>query len=501
MAARTTRMTGILAGFSVGLLAGLAHAADPMMRIDLGGGSGLDVVLVKAGEFDQGSLPEEAGRGPDEARRRVRITRDYYIGRSSVTVGQWERFVAETGYRTEAETGTSGGFGWNGSALAQEKRFNWRTPGFAQTADHPVCLVTFPDAQAFCAWMSRKTRREVTLPTEAQWEFACRAGTDTPWHTGSGPEDCDRGFWHKGNAGNGTRPVDSRPPNPWGLSIGGNVSEWCLDWYANYPAGEASDPRQENPNLSDKPRRVLRGGSWIRDAKNTRSAARYRADPRSRNADIGFRIVCSAAEPTPVPTPTPVAPPTPKVEAEPGDPPSQQPVAPVPASEPAPDRSSGSSGSPGVVVDGGISGLLGGLFCLAVPILVVVLLFKFLSRGGRAVSTYVPADPPVPGKRRQLIRKTSDGFWIDGDWPVGTALRIHYVVNGLPADLTMDYRPGPDGQFVYTGGDAASVSVVPDGDDPMPSPAPLFVPPPVGEECHMAPPRHDSRPPRFPSAY
>lgn len=482
-------------GLIPGLAAGWCHAAEPVVKLDLGGCAGMELVLIRSGEFIQGSPPEEPGRGTDETSRTVRLTSDYYISRTSVTRGQWECFVRETGYRTEAETGTSGGFGWNGSALVQDRRFTWRDPGFPQTPEHPVCLVTFPDAQAFCAWLTRKTRRAATLPTEAQWEYACRAGTTTPWHSGSTPADCDRIIRHKGNSGNRTHPVDTLPQNPWGLAIGGNVSEWCLDWYAPYPPGAATDPRQDNPNLSDKPRRVLRGGSWLREAKNSRSASRYRADPRSRNADIGFRVVCTTEVAPPPPSPPvrnepPTAPP--KVEAEPGDPP--RPVAPPPIRNSAPTSSR-------VVVNSGfrIGNFFGGLLCLLIPLGIGILLIRLIAKHGEQPAGNAPAPPPQSRARRPLIRKGEDGFWIDGEWPLGTALRLHYLVNGVATDTELTYRPGPNGQFVYTGSPPESVSVVPDSADPMP--APLFADPPVAPSPREDRPPVGPRPPIFPTAY
>lgn len=470
------------------LLGAAAFAAEPTLKLDLGGGTSLDLILVPAGEFTQGSPESEPGRATDESARPVKLTRDYYLGRTAVTRGQWERFIAETGYRTEAETGTSGGYGWDGAVLAQRKEFTWRNPGFPQTPDHPVCLLTFPDAQAFCAWLTRKARREITVPTEAQWEYACRAGTVTPWHG----EDI---AWHKGNAGNGTRPVASKPANAWGFHIGGNVSEWCLDWYAPYPAGLVTDPLQTNPNLSDKPRRVLRGGSWIRDAKNTRSAARYRADPRSRNADTGFRIVAaleSTPPPQPRPAPVEVLPPVESesrpVEITPPARPSQ-----APPYEP-PARVSRPSFNP-----------LGGLLCLIIPVAIVGLVVHFVRRSQStppAQNFLNPSNMPPP---RPPIRKVDDGFWIDGTWPEGTLLRLRYVVAGVAAEQELLYRPGIEGQFVFTGGFPESVSVVAaEGGEELASFGPPLVsgPPPFPRDDDDDD-RHEERrrPPTFPSAY
>jgi len=291
------------------------QAAEGTLALDLGYGAKLELVLIPKGTFQQGSPATEAKRGQDEARRQVTLTRDYFIGKCSVTCLQFDAFVKDTGYRTEAEGGTSGGFGWDGAALKQDKRFNWKTPGFDQSDEQPVTTVTYDDALAFCDWISRKTGRPFTLPTEAQWEYACRAGTTTAWHNGDDALHAGEIAWFKPRAQNTTHPVGSVHTNAWGLCIGGNVNDWCRDWYGPYPPGPVTDPEQTNPNLSDKPRRVLRGGSWLREVQHTRSAARYRNTPASRNADNGFRVV-SYAEPN-------AQPPSPKVLLEEPDPPSK----------------------------------------------------------------------------------------------------------------------------------------------------------------------------------
>jgi formylglycine-generating enzyme required for sulfatase activity len=444
--------------------AGLADAQVPQQPrrvVDLGGGVTLHLVRVKAGTFTQGSPEAEPGRATDEPQRQVKLTQDFYLSRTPITRGQFARFVAETGYRTEAEKGTSGGFGFagRGKALVQRREYTWRNPGFPQTDVHPVTLVTYNDARAFAAWLSRKIARRCDLPTEAQWEYACRAGGSSAYYDGG--NDPAAIAWTLDNTGDGTRPVDQKAPNAFELfDMAGNVFEWCLDWYAPYGPGPVTDPEQTIP-AGDKPRRVLRGGSWLREPKYARSAARYRNDPGSRNADNGFRVAVSIeatveappsvrSQPT-APAIAPSLPPRPVAQVGTPPPLAQPDTAPPISPAPAP----ASAQQPTVPSSSLLARWLGLLCCgslLAVPFLVILWWLR-----KRVISPQLP----VPKADQIVTRVVADGFWIDSPGlPAGTVLVYRCNLDGIEREDRFTVGEGPGGLFVYTGARPEALKVV-----------------------------------------
>jgi formylglycine-generating enzyme required for sulfatase activity len=157
----------------------------------------------------------------------------------------------------------------------------------------PVETVSWFDAQAFCAQMSAKTGYTVRLPTEAEWEYACRAGTTTRFNTGDSDSAMDYAGWHFYNSNFTTHAVGGKTANAWGLyDMHGNVFEWCQDWYGlGYTPGPVTDPENRTPTT---PFRVFRGGSFAYIHQNCRSASRYgeACEPDGRVALLGFRVVC-----------------------------------------------------------------------------------------------------------------------------------------------------------------------------------------------------------------
>ena len=287
----------LFAAIALCLLFPHISTASETRTLNLGADVTLSLVLIRAGEFVQGSSPSEPDRNNDELQRQVTLTKDFYLGQYPVTRRQFERFVQATGYRTEAERGPSGGFGWDGEKVVQRRDFNWRNPGFSQTPDHPVTGVTWEDARAFCDWLSKQTGKRCSLPTEAEWEYACRTESTNRWQLEADTAPVTNTGWHKRNSGNSTHPVGQLSANGWGLyDMAGNVNQWCLDWYAPYLPGPGKDPVVVETPRDPPPRRVLRGGSWAREPKWGRAAARYQNSPGSRNPDNGFRVRVSASE-------------------------------------------------------------------------------------------------------------------------------------------------------------------------------------------------------------
>jgi sulfatase modifying factor 1 len=286
---------------------------------------GMRLRLIPADAFDMGSGPSDKDARPEEKvqgkKHRVRITRPFYMAETEVTVGQFRLFAEK--HRPESAMELTEGVG----VVEQD----WPSPGFPQGGDHPVVYVTWHDAVNFCNWLSEREGRKTCydsagtvldlfsdgyrLPTEAEWEYCCRAGRSTVYYSGDDPKGLvtvgnvadEAGYEFAGNdselrsqfgsrvtARDGfgvTAPVGRFQANAFGLhDMHGNVAEWCSDVLGPYRAwdGVRDDPIE----LWDaRGERVIRGGGWRSGPEECRSAARSSAPPVYRAADVGFRVV------------------------------------------------------------------------------------------------------------------------------------------------------------------------------------------------------------------
>ena len=284
---------------------------------------GMTLALIPAGEFLMGSDGSDKDAGADEKpQHRVRITRPFYLGATEVTVGQFRRVAEAAGFKTEAERDGKGGYGWDEATkeFKLDPKYTWRSPGFAQTDKHPVVNVSWNDAVAFCNKLSERDGLEpyyrfgagppaegdgYRLPTEAEWEYACRAGTTTRYWVGDDAET----LAEVGNVADGTAKemipvldaiaardgfvftasVGKYRANAFGLyDMHGNVVEWCGDGYdADYYGKSPIDDPSGTLKATD---RVIRGGSWLIGPRDARSAHRFRFVPEFRIFSLGFRV-------------------------------------------------------------------------------------------------------------------------------------------------------------------------------------------------------------------
>jgi len=271
------------------------------------------MVVIPAGEFTMGSPASEAGRGVDEGpQRQVSIAQPFALGRSEVTVAEFRRFADESGYRTEAERdaraqGCSGFIYADPLAAgpASQPVTSWRSPGLAQADSHPVLCVSWNDARAYAQWLSKKTGERYRLPTEAEWEYAARAGSVAARYWGDDPVQACRfanvadqsrfqtwGFGQKHECTDGhyfTAPAGGYSPNRFGLyDMLGNAWEWTEDcWNAGY----AGAPADGSAWLAgDCAQRVCRGGSWSTVPRFARSASRNKNTADHRDNLTGFRL-------------------------------------------------------------------------------------------------------------------------------------------------------------------------------------------------------------------
>jgi uncharacterized protein (TIGR02996 family) len=237
----------------------------PRWTVKVSKGIEMAFAWVPPGRFVMGSPPDEEEREDDETQHQVTLTGGFYLGVCPVTQAQW-RVVRGT----------------------HQSRF--------QGDDLPVEQVSWDDCQAFCTELGEKVGLRFCLPTEAQWEYACRAGTTTPFHFGATLSTDQANYKGKFVYGRGkkglyrkhTTPVGSFPPNAWGLcDMHGNVLDWCSDRYGPYLSGDIQDPQGDDSGYF----RVQRGGSWFYCPWGCRSASRDRLGPDRRGRDYGCRLV------------------------------------------------------------------------------------------------------------------------------------------------------------------------------------------------------------------
>lgn len=241
----------------------LAEATRLRVPVTLTNGLGMKFSLIPQGEFTMGSARSENGRQPAEVQHNVTLTRSFYLAMTEVTQAQWLKLMEEN-------------------------------PSFVEGGDHPVETITWNDAIEFCRRLSDQDGVRYRLPTEAEWEYACRAGTTTAYHTGDSLSTEQANFNGELDGPTGglnrdeTTPVGSFAANAWGLfDMHGNVWEWCSDWHGEYDTLKTTDPAGPEQGTT----RVVRGGCWVNASKVCRSATRGDTEPMSWNFHFGMRVV------------------------------------------------------------------------------------------------------------------------------------------------------------------------------------------------------------------
>ena len=235
-------------------------------------GVSFKMIPVKAGTFTMGATSEQTGAYDDEKpAHQVTLTQDYYMGETEVTQALWE---AVTGYSP-----TSGGDQWSST--------------YGVGYGYPAYYISYEDVQSFIGKLNSLTGETFRMPTEAEWEYAARGGSESKGYRYSGSNTPDNVAWYRDNSGDKTHPVKTKAPNELGLyDMSGNVYEWCSDWFSSsyYSSSASSDP--EGPTSGSY--RVGRGGSWNSNAAYCRVAARGINTPSHRYYGVGFRLALSS---------------------------------------------------------------------------------------------------------------------------------------------------------------------------------------------------------------
>ncbi len=249
---------------------------------------GMKLRLIPPGRFLMGTTDADPEAWNDKPQHEVTLTKPFFAGVHEVTVGQFRVFAKESGYKTEAERGAGASRPFQPGTLIHDRETSWTNPGLKQADDHPVVCVTLDDAKAFCDWLSEKEGRTYALLTEAQWEYCCRAGSQTQFFCGDDAGFLDRYGWYQANSNETTHPVGSKEANAWGLlDMHGNVSEWTADWIGRYENG----PQQDPTGPLNGTQHSYRGGSWASRTKFCRSSWRELGNGEDyASASTGFRV-------------------------------------------------------------------------------------------------------------------------------------------------------------------------------------------------------------------
>lgn len=258
---------------------------------------GMKFVKIHPGIFDMGSPKDVLNRGSDELQHRVKITKPFFIQSSEVTVAQWTEFIKATSYKPDSVKNGNGPWIWIGHKWDQDPSFSWKNPGYKQDDNYPVVCVSWNDISKFITWINSKHEGVYRLPTEAEWEYAARAGSKESFSTGPCLSYQQANFdatalWGKCQTGKTVKAAvktASYPANSWGIyDMHGNALEWCSDWYGEYPASsESIDPMGAKTGTN----RVARGGAWDSYVYQCRSAKRYSFVPEDSYNNLGFRLV------------------------------------------------------------------------------------------------------------------------------------------------------------------------------------------------------------------
>ncbi len=241
---------------------------------------GMRMRLIPPGKFSM--VPEH----------QVTISKPFRIGIHEVTISQFTAFVKDKNYKTDSESSGKGGLVRVNDKDERKPEYTWKLADVSRSDNHPVGQLSWNDAVQFCKWLSAKEGKTYRLPTEAEWEWACRAGSSTTYYFGDDETNLGEYAWYAKNSENHTHPVGEKKPNAWGLfDMHGNISEYCQDWEGELPKKDVIDPK--GPNEGEF--RVIRSYGFFDNADGVTCDCRAAYLPDQSMNHFGFRVVCELA--------------------------------------------------------------------------------------------------------------------------------------------------------------------------------------------------------------